>query len=160
MSRYMTQEGFTAIQTEIDFLWTEERPRIVEQVHAAAELGDRSENAAYIYGKKRLREIDGRLRYLRRKTEGVTVIDLREQIAHSNIRFGALVTVLDDDDEEITWRLVDRDESDVKRGRISVQSPVGAALLGKEVGDYVTVKLPKGEVGFEVLSIRYGVPNE
>ena len=157
MSKYMTREGYAAIDAEIVHLWRVERPEIVEQVHAAAELGDRSENAAYIYGKKRLREIDSRLRYLRRKLAGVIVVELSEQITHSDVRFGALVTLLSDDDEETTWRLVDKDESDVKRGRISVQSPVGRALMGKSVGDYVTVQLPKGETGYEILSIRYGV---
>jgi len=152
----MTRGGFDAINDEIDHLWRVERPEIVEQVHAAAELGDRSENAAYIYGKKRLREIDSRLRYLRRKLEGIQIIDLADQIHHDDVRFGARVTVVDDDDAEKTWRLVDREESDVKRRRISVQSPVGRALMGRRVGDYVEVNLPRGQVGLEITAIAYG----
>lgn len=156
MSRYMTREGYEAITTEIDHLWHTERPEIVDQVFEAASLGDRSENAAYIYGKQKLRQIDGRLRYLRRKIDGVTVVDLDQQPQFDVIKFGAVVTVEDDDGEQKTWRLVDKDESDPGRGRISVQSPIGRALLGKRVEDYVEIKLPKGTVGYEVLEIRYG----
>ena len=156
MSRYMTREGFEAIQAEIEHLWRVERPEIVDQVFEAASLGDRSENAAYIYGKQKLRQIDGRLRYLRRKIDQVTVVDLEEQPQFDVVKFGAVVTVLNDDDEESTWRLVDKEESDPKLKRISVQSPIGQALLGKQEGDYVQIKLPKGTVGYEVTGIRYG----
>jgi transcription elongation factor GreB len=156
MSRYMTRTGAIRIQEEIDHLWRVERPEIVTQVHAAAEQGDRSENAAYIYGKKRLREIDGRLRYLRGKLKDVTILDVEEQIQFEDVRFGAVVTVVDDEEEEKTWRLVDKDESDPKAMRISVQSPIGRALLGKRVGDYVEIQLPKGRVGLEITSLRYG----
>ncbi|MDP6934171.1 MAG: transcription elongation factor GreB, partial [Myxococcota bacterium] len=119
MPHYMTKGGFEAIQEEIDRLWSVERPDVVDQVSAAAELGDRSENAAYIYGKKRLREIDSRLRYLRRKLEGITVVDLTEQVTHSDIRFGAVVELIDDEEQSQTWRLVDKAESDPKKGWIS-----------------------------------------
>lgn len=156
MPKYMTREGHEAIQAEIHFLWRTERPEIVRQVTAAAEMGDRSENAAYIYGKKRLREIDGRLRYLQRKLDGTTVVDLEDMAQFEDVRFGALVTVEDDDGQRHTWRLVDKDESDPARGRISVQSPIGRGLLGKRVEDYVQITLPKGTVGYEILSIRYG----
>jgi len=156
MPRYMTREGFEAIEAEIKHLWHVERPEIVDSVHEAASLGDRSENAAYIYGKKRLRAIDSRLRYLRRKIDQVTVVDLGDMKQFDHVRFGALVTVEDDDGEERTYRLVDKEESDPARGRISVQSPVGRALMGKKEGDCFEVKLPKGLMGFEVLHIRYG----
>jgi transcription elongation factor GreB len=156
MPRYMTREGYQVIRDELDRLWSVERPDVVDQVSRAAELGDRSENAEYIYGKRRLREIDSRMRYLRQKIEDVTVVDLADQFAAKDIRFGAIVTVLDDDGEEKTWRLVDKDESDPKRGRISVQSPIGKALLGKKVGDSIDVELPKGRVAYEVTQIRYG----
>jgi len=152
----MTKTGFENIQTEIHRLWHIERPEIVRQVTAAAELGDRSENGAYIYGKKRLREIDSRLRYLRKKTEGIVVVDVTDQVPHDDVRFGAIVKVVDDNDIEKTWRMVDKDESEPKRQRISVQSPIGQALMGKEVGDYITVTLPKGKIGLEILEIRYG----
>jgi len=156
MPRYMTREGFEAIGAEIKHLWHVERPEIVDSVHEAASLGDRSENAAYIYGKKRLRAIDGRLRYLRRKIDQVTVVDLGEMKQFDHVRFGALVTLEDDNGEERIYRLVDKEESDPSRGRISVQSPVGRALLAKKEGDCFEVKLPKGMTSFEVLAIRYG----
>lgn len=156
MGRTMTREGFVAIQEEIDHLWRVERPEIVDQVFEAASLGDRSENAAYIYGKQKLRQIDSRLRYLRRKIDQVQVVDLGDQPQFDVVKFGAIVTVLDDDEVENTWRLVDKEESDPKRRRISVQSPIGRALLGKQAGDYVQINLPKGTVGYEVVAIRYG----
>lgn len=156
MSRIMTRFGVNRIQEEIEHLWRVERPEIVTQVHAAAEQGDRSENAAYIYGKKRLREIDSRLRYLRNKLKDVTILDVEEQIQFEDVRFGAVVTVVDDNDQEKTWRLVDKEESDPKAMRISVQSPIGRALLGKSVGDYVQIRLPKGETGLEIVALRYG----
>lgn len=156
MSRYMTKQGYEAIVAELDELWTVERPRIVDEVYEAAQLGDRSENAAYIFGKQKLRQIDGRMRYLRRKLEGVRVVDPADQIQRDDVHFGAVVTVLDDDGQEHTWRLVDREESDPKGGRISIQSPVGKALVGKSVEDYVEIVLPKGKVGYEITAIRYG----
>ena len=152
----MTREGYTAIQKEIEQLWTVERPKTVDEVAEAASLGDRSENAAYIYGKKKLREIDSRLRYLRQKLEGVVVVDLGEQVGSSRVQFGAIVELLDDDEEARVYRLVDKEESEPRRGWISVQSPLGQALLGKTAGDYVRVTLPKGVMGYEIVSVRYG----
>ncbi|MCB9781000.1 MAG: GreA/GreB family elongation factor [Alphaproteobacteria bacterium] len=159
--RYLTREGYQAIATEIDHLWHTERPDVVEQVTAAAELGDRSENAEYIYGKKRLRQIDSRLRYLRKKIDGVTVVDLADMPARADIVFGARVTVDvyepgEEDPVERTWRLVDKDESDPKVGRISVQSPIGQALMGKREGDFFKVVLPRGPVEMEVTEVYYG----
>ena len=156
MPRLMTLEGYTAINDEIDDLWHVQRPAMVQSVGDAAAQGDRSENAEYIYGKKRLREIDSRIRYLTRKVDQVTVINLEHQKAVDHVQFGAVVTVEDEDGEEKTWRLVDKDESDPKRGRISVQSPVGQALMGKKVGDVVAVQLPRGNVEYEILGLRYG----
>ncbi len=156
MPRYMTRQGYEAIEAEIKHLWHVERPEIVDSVHEAASLGDRSENAAYIYGKKRLRAIDSRLRYLRRKISEVTVVDLDQMMSHPTIRFGARVTVEDDDGNEKVYRLVDKEESDPARGRISIQSPVGRAFLGKAAGDCVEVNLPKGTVGYEILAVYYG----
>jgi transcription elongation factor GreB len=156
MSRPMTREGYNAIQAEIERLWHIERPDVVAQVSAAAELGDRSENAEYIYGKKRLREIDSRMRYLRGKISDVQVVDLEKQPTFPDVRFGAQLVVEDEEGEEKTWRLVDKEESDPARGRISVQSPIGRALLGKRAGDAVEITLPKGKVAYEILSVRYG----
>ncbi len=156
MARMMTREGYEAIEAEITRLWTKERPEVTAQVSAAAELGDRSENAEYIYGKKRLREIDAKLEKLRKRVDGLTIVDLDRQPSYPDVRFGAVVEVEDDDGNRKTYRLVDQDESDPARGRISVQSPIGRALLGRRVGDAVEVTLPKGRVGLEVLKIRYG----
>ncbi len=161
MSRYLTRQGYDRIATELDRLWRIERPDVCAQVTAAAEMGDRSENAEYIYGKKRLREIDSRVRYLRKKIEGVTVVDLGELPPRAEIVFGALVTVEvyepgESEPIERTMRLVDQDESDPNLGRISVQSPIGRALLGRKAGDTLTVVLPKGTVELEVLAVRYG----
>jgi transcription elongation factor GreB len=161
VSRYLTRQGYDRIAAELDRLWRIERPDVCAQVTAAAEMGDRSENAEYIYGKKRLREIDSRVRYLRKKIEGVTVVDLGELPPRPEIVFGALVTVElyepgEPDPVERTWRLVDQDESDPNLGRISVQSPIGRALLGRKAGDSLTVGLPKGTVEMEILSVHYG----
>ena len=156
MTRYMTRQGYDAIQAEITELWHGERPRIVKEVQDAADLGDRSENGAYIYGKKRLRQIDSRLRYLSKKLDEVTVVDLEKQPPSDKVKFGARVVVEDAEGEQRVYRLVDKDESDPKRGRISVQSPVGRSLLGKEEGDTVLLKLPKKNVELEVLEVQYG----
>ena len=156
MARYLTKEGYTALRDELDRLWTKERPEVTAQVSAAAELGDRSENAEYIYGKKRLREIDSKLRMLKKKLEGVTIVDLDTQAPFKDVRFGAIVEATDDDGADKIWRLVDQDESDPARNRISVQSPIGRALLGKKVGDYVEIVLPKGRIGLEITAVRYG----
>ena len=156
MQRYMTRRGYDTIQAELDDLWTVKRPFVVQQVADAAALGDRSENAEYIYGKKRLREIDSRMRYLQRKVDSVTVVDLDLQKPVDFVQFGAVVRVENGDGEERLLRLVDKDESDPKAGRISVQSPIGSALMGRRVADVVAVRLPKGMAEYEILEIRYG----
>lgn len=154
--RPMTRQGFDLIEAELEELWHKERPMVVREVTAAAELGDRSENAAYIYGKKRLRAIDSRLRYLRRKVDGCIPVDLDGMPPHPRVKWGAVVELEDEDGECKTWRLVDKDESEPKKGRVSIQSPLGRALLGKEVGDVVNVVRPAGDIEYEILSIRYG----
>lgn len=162
MGRRMTSEGYAKITAEIAFLWEEERPRIVEEVYEAAQLGDRSENAAYIYGKKRLREIDSRLNYLNRQIENVQVIDLATQRARDVIDFGALVTLLNvsedapDDIEPVLYRLVDQMEADPAQNKLSIQSPLGRALMGKKVDEDINLSLPKGIVTYEILDVRYG----
>jgi transcription elongation factor GreB len=156
MARYMTTEGYEAIEAELDRLWHEERPMVVREVSNAADLGDRSENAAYIYGKKRLRKIDGRLLYLRRKLADVTAVDVSTIVATPHVRFGAIVEVEREDGEVFTWRVVDKDESDPKRGRISIQSPVGSALQKKVEGDVIEVRTPSGRTEYEILVVRYG----
>ena len=129
---------------------------MVQQVSEAAAHGDRSENAEYIYGKKRLRQIDSRMRYLNGKVKGVHVVDLETQQPLDHVSFGARVRVEDEEGVKKQWRLVDKDESDPKQGRISIQSPVGTALLNRRVGDVVDVTLPKGAVELEILEIYYG----
>lgn len=162
MARRMTSEGYAKVMSEISFLWDDERPRIVEEVYEAALLGDRSENAAYIYGKKRLREIDSRLGYLRRQIENVQIIDLEKQRPQSTIDFGAFVTILNvsddapEDIEPVSYRIVDQMEADPDLQRLSIQSPLGRALIKKQVGDDVNLSIPRGTVIYEVLDIHYG----
>ena len=129
---------------------------VVQEVSDAADLGDRSENAAYIYGKKRLRQIDSRIRYLSAKLDSVVPVDLAQMLQHTTVKFGAVVTVEDEDGVEKVYRLVDKEESEPKRGRISVQSPVGRALLGREEGDVVTVRIAERVVELEITALRYG----
>ena len=152
--RYITPEGFRRIAAEHGRIWTELRPRVVREVEAAAALGDRSENAEYINGKRKLRELDRRLRDLSRLLDALTVVD---PVPHPSGRayFGAWVTVEHDDGEERTWRLVGPDEFDVAAGRISLASPLGRALIGKEEGDEFSFQRPKGAVRYTVLRIRY-----
>jgi transcription elongation factor GreB len=156
MARGMTKAGYELIQAEIDRLWHEERPPVVREVQEAAALGDRSENAAYIYGKKRLRAIDSRMRYLKNKIVTCIPVELATQKATPYIRFGAIVVVEDEDGLRKTYRLVDKDESEPKIGRISVQSPVGRSLLGKEAGDSVVVRRPSGRMELKIIEVRYG----
>lgn len=151
---YITPEGEQKLRDEFNHLWTEERPRVTQQVADAAALGDRSENAEYIYGKKRLREIDGRLEFLTRRLDELVVV--REPPADEGaIFFGAWVLLEDEDGEECVYRLVGPDEFDVAAGCISIDSPLGRALLGKREDDEVAVRRPRGDTSYTVLEIRY-----
>jgi transcription elongation factor GreB len=154
---YITPEGFKKVRDELDHLWKVERPRVTAEVEAAAALGDRSENAEYIYGKKRLREIDKRLEFLAARVERMHVVhpDAQGRDA-SKVAFGAWVKVEDEDGAEFTYRIVGPDESDADAGHISMDSPMGRALLGKEAGDDVEVRRPRGPAIFTVMAIRYG----
>ena len=154
--RKMTKRGFIEIEREINYLWNTERPFVVEEVYEAAQLGDRSENAAYIYGKQRMRMIDKRLGQLRRKIKDVEVIDTDEQQCSETVAFGAYVELEDQDEQTRYFRLVDAEESDLQRNRLSVQSPVGSALLGRAEGDDVTIRLPKKTVEYEIITVHYG----
>jgi transcription elongation factor GreB len=153
MARHITPEGFKRLEQEIDRLWRQERPRVTAMVSAAAAEGDRSENAEYIYGKKRLREIDARLRHLSKLLDALTVVEPRDH--GERVYFGAWVTIADDDSPPATYRIVGPDESDSKQGWISSESPMAKALLGKQRGDWVTVRRPKGAVDVQILEIRY-----
>jgi transcription elongation factor GreB len=151
---YITPDGAKKLRAELDQLWRVERPRVTQQVSDAAALGDRSENADYIYGKRRLREIDRRVRFLRKRLDAVTVVSERPGDA-TRVFFGAWVTLEDKDGEEVTYRIVGPDESNVELGWISMEAPVALALMGKHDGDDVTVKRPKGNIRFTIVGIRY-----
>jgi transcription elongation factor GreB len=154
---YITPQGYAALRTRYDFLFREERPKIVETVSWAAGNGDRSENGDYIYGKKRLREIDWELGSLSRKLKAANVIDPLQQPDKSRIWFGATVTIADEQDNQRTLTLIGDDEADAAKGRVGWNSPFSRALRGASVGDLRRVTLPAGEVEYEVLRICYSV---
>jgi transcription elongation factor GreB len=154
MGSYITPEGFERLRAEAERLWKVERPRVTREVSEAAALGDRSENAEYIYGKRRLREIDSRLRFLAKRMDELTVV--RNTAEHAGrVFFGAFVSVEEESGEVREYRLVGPDESDAASGRISIESPLGRALLGRREGDEVMLRRPRGETTLVVLSIRY-----
>ena len=152
---YMTPTGYRALADEQDFLIHKERPKICEIVSWAAGNGDRSENGDYIYNKKRLREIDRRLRYLKKKLENTKIVDPKDQQHLDKVFFGAQVTYAREDDSEVSVHLVDVDEADFERGKINWLSPVGKALLKAEEGDVVKVRTDAGTEEIEVLEISY-----
>lgn len=153
--RFITPEGFARIRAEYDELFGVERPKIVEVVSWAASLGDRSENADYLYGKKRLREIDRRLSHLARIMKAAKVIDPAKQQSLDQVRFGAIVELADEDDNRRIVTLIGDDEADAANGRIGWSAPLARALVGAKVGDERVVKLPAGEKSYEVMAIRY-----
>lgn len=155
-SFYMTPSGHVALREELRKLWDEERPKVVEVVSWAAGLGDRSENADYQYGKRRLRQIDGRVRFLRKRLERVQVVDPAAQTRRDHVFFGATVTYARaSDDVEVTITIVGVDEADSTNGRISWVAPVARALLGAKVGDTCKLRTPAGPEEIEVVSISY-----
>lgn len=153
----MTPKGYKALADEQDFLVHKERPKICEIVSWAAGNGDRSENGDYIYNKKRLREIDRRLRYLAKRLENAEIVDPQHQQSLSRVHFGATVTYAREDDSEVTVQLVGVDEADFDCGKINWQSPVGRALLKAEEGDVVKVRTDAGVEEIEVITIAYPV---
>jgi transcription elongation factor GreB len=155
--RYITPEGFRRIASEHERIWSIDRPRIVAEVEAAAALGDRSENAEYIYGKKKLRELDRRLRFLSERMDALTVVEPRPNEA-GRAFFGAWVTIEGEDGDERTYRLVGPDEFDVASGLISVDAPLGRALLGRKEGDVVVVQRPAGAVELTVVEVTWAAP--
>lgn len=154
-SHYITPEGHRALTEELDRLWRVERPLVTQSVAEAAAMGDRSENAEYIYGKKRLREIDRRVRFLRKRLEALKVVD-QLPANRSRIYFGAWVELVNGKDERRRYRLVGPDEIDPARRYISIDSPLGRALLGKEAGDEIRVTSPSGIQEYEILDVAYG----
>lgn len=152
--RYITPDGEQALRDELQYLWKVKRPEVTQAVREAAALGDRSENAEYIYGKKQLREIDRRVRFLSKRLDELTVVD-RLPDDQSRVFFGAWVTIEDDDGEEQTYRLVGADEFDLAKGYLSINAPLARALIGKHLDDEVSVKTPEGWKTVVITGIRY-----
>lgn len=153
---YMTPSGAEALRAELRRLWDQERPKVVEVVSWAASLGDRSENADYQYGKRRLREIDRRVRFLHKRLERVQVVDPAAQAKRDQVFFGATVTYARaSDDAEMTITIVGVDEADAEAGRISWVAPVARALLGAKVGDTRRLRTPAGAEEIEIVDIHY-----
>ena len=151
---YITPQGASNLRAELQYLWRDKRPKITQQVAAAAALGDRSENADYIYGKRLLREIGRRVRFLEKRLDVLAVVDRTPKDTHK-IFFGAWVRLQPDNDALLTLRIVGEDEFDLGQGWISLNSPVARALLGKSVGDEVVIDRPAGKMVAEVLEVSY-----
>lgn len=152
---YITPAGLRALHDRYEQLFAIERPKLVETISWAAGNGDRSENGDYIYGRKKLREIDRELGHLSRRMKAAKVVDPARQADRSRIWFGATVTLVDEDDSERVVTLVGEDEADAGNGRISWRSPLARALKGAAIGDLRTVHLPAGPKEWEVLAISY-----
>jgi transcription elongation factor GreB len=150
---YITPEGAANLKRELNHLWKTTRPEVTRRVAAAAALGDRSDNADYTYGKKQLREIDSRIRYLSRRLDNLTVVD-RVPDNQEVIYFGAWVKLAENDRESI-YRIVGSDEFDLKKGWISIDSPIARSLLRKRKGDHLVVSRPKGDAEMIVLDVQY-----
>jgi len=154
-ARFITPDGLARIRAEYEQLFGQERPKLVEVISWAAGNGDRSENGDYIYGRKRLREIDRRLGYLAKVMKNAKVVDPAAQGGRDQVRFGATVELADEDDKRRVLTLVGDDEADATAGRIGWSAPIARALVGARVGDERVVRLPAGEKGYEVMTISY-----
>ena len=153
-SKFITPQGAARLKQELDHLWRVLRPQVTQAVQEAAAQGDRSENAEYIYGKRQLREIDRRVRFLRQRLDGMVVVGAPPS-DRSRVFFGAWVTLEDDDGNEVEYRIVGPDEFDAATGSISMDSPLGRALMGKRLDDEVKVELPGGPKTYAVVGVRY-----
>ena len=153
-STYITPEGEQTLREELHQLWKVERPVVTNAVHEAAKNGDRSENGDYIYGKRRLREIDSRVRFLNKRLDELEVVQ-RPPDNTGKIFFGAWVTLEDETGEEHRWRIVGPDEFDLRAGKLSMDSPMARSLLGKGLDDEVLVRSPSGEQVYYVIDISY-----
>lgn len=153
-STYITPEGEQALRRELHQLWKVERPVVTDAVHEAAKNGDRSENGDYIYGKRRLREIDSRVRFLSKRLEELTVVD-RAPADTGKVFFGAWVTLEDEAGNERCWRIVGPDEFELAAGKLSMDSPMARAILGKRLDDEVMVHSPQGEQVYYITAIVY-----
>ena len=154
MTNYITRVGAKKLQDELARLRAVDRPKVVQDVADAAAQGDRSENAEYIYGKKKLREIDRRIHFLTKRLEAVQVVELRQD-GETRVFFGATVEVEDEDGKHATYRIVGEDEIDLDRGDVSWRSPLGRVLLKKEEGDTVVLQRPNGAVELTIVAVRY-----
>jgi transcription elongation factor GreB len=152
---YITKRGVLALQAELTHLRTTVRPKIVREVTEAAAQGDRSENAEYIYGKKKLREIDKRMRFLKKRIDDAEVLDPSARAGETRVFFGATVTVEDEDCKVRILQIVGIDEVDVTAGRVSYASPIGAQMLRKRAGDNFTLKALNGETEYTILAVLY-----
>jgi transcription elongation factor GreB len=153
--RFISPEGFSRVRAEYDELFGTERPKVVDIVSWAASLGDRSENADYLYGKRRLREIDRKLGYLARIMKAAKVVDPTLQLDRDQVRFGATVQVADEEDIRRRVTIVGDDEADAASGKIGWSAPLARALIGARIGDERIVRLPAGEKSYEVVAISY-----
>ena len=156
-SLYITPEGMAALRAELHQLWKVERPQVTAVVHEAAKNGDRSENGDYIYGKRRLREIDSRVRFLTKRIDELEVV---EQLPsdREKIFFGAWVTLEDEDGKTQTYRIVGPDEFDLTAGKLSMDSPLARALLGKRLDDDIVFQSPAGERELYIAAVNYSKP--
>lgn len=154
---YITPAGYAALRAEYDQLFATERPALVETISWAAGNGDRSENGDYIYGRKRLREIDRRLGWLSRRMKAAKVVDPAAQADRTRVWFGCTVTIADEDDQQRVLTLVGDDEADAGRGRVGWSSPIARALRGAGLGDLRRVTLPAGEKEYEIIGITYSI---
>ena len=153
-SKYITPQGVERLRAELEELWRGERPRVTQAVAAAAAQGDRSENAEYTYGKRRLREIDRRVRFLHRRLDGMVVVD-QPPSDSSRVFFGAWVLLEAEDGAQSRYRIVGPDEFDMAPGYISMDSPLGKALLRRRIDEEVVVEAPGGARGYVIVSIEY-----
>ncbi|HWW21204.1 MAG TPA: transcription elongation factor GreB [Steroidobacteraceae bacterium] len=153
-SKYITPAGAARLRAELEELWRRERPQVTASVQAAAAQGDRSENAEYTYGKRRLREIDRRVRFLRARLDGMVIVD-HPPSDRQRVFFGARVTLETSVGEELRYRIVGPDEIDLAGDCISMDAPLGKALLGKRLDDEVSVELPSGSQRYVIVAIDY-----
>jgi transcription elongation factor GreB len=153
MPNYLTPEGAKKLAAELNQLLNVDRAKVVHEVAEAAAQGDRSENAEYIYGKKKLREIDRRIRFITKRLDSAVVV--KQEVGHAEVRFGATVEVEDENGKQSRYLIVGPDEAAPSEGRISFQSPLGRALMKRKVGDVVSVVRPAGEIDIEIKAISY-----
>jgi len=153
--RFITPHGFARVRAEYEQLFSSERPKLVETIAWAAANGDRSENGDYIYGRKRLREIDRRLGYLSKVMKSAKIVDPARQEQRDTVRFGATIELADENDDRRIITLVGEDEADATSGQVSWAAPIARALVGARVGDERIVRLPAGEKSYEIMRISY-----